>query len=334
MLIPKEDDLIAFMDKLEKSAGSDALQSASHDGGFATEGTNIQAQAKKMKKALVKGGMSPSEADVLVAKAFPPPQGDEEEDEPAKTKKGFGGSDDDDSMSADDDSGDAESSDGGSDDEQDDGNGGPPSKKGAPMKKSNQGAAQLASASTRENNLRKALVDENPDAGAVFDGVPVLAQLVESIDKMLSKSTSNGSNKRIVSDIRKSLDQVRTTQNAFNSKLAMGLSMIAARVINTENLVKSIADQPMVNNRAPSLRKSDILEPSFHGGEHHQIDGSVPQSPLYGVEFLKIQEALVEICMKGGADVTDITKFENSKGNLNMLPPAVLKQLEQRLCAA
>lgn len=324
---PTEDQLMAFLDTMEKSTGGgDALQSASHDGGFATEGTNIQAQAKKMQKALIKSGYSVKEANALVAKAFPP-GGDDDSSSEEEIEKG-----DDDSMSEEDTSGDE----GSDEDEGENGPPMPPMAKGK-MKKS-LGASQLDTASKRREHgaLRKALVEENPDMEGAFDAAPILMNLVTSIDNLVSRN-SGGINKSVVSDLRKSIQNVQTVQNAFNTKLAKGLSMIAQLVIDQGVLVKAMHDQPVVQNRAVTMRKSDVLEPGFHHGQtQFDSDAQAPQrSPLYGVEFLKIQEALVDICMKGqGATIDNVTMFENSKGDLNLLPPNVVKQLEQRLCAA
>lgn len=342
---PNEDELLAELDKLEKSTirkGGDALQNAPHDGGFATEGTNIQAKAKKMAKALIKQGYSKKLAKALAKKAFADDDSTMSSDDDSSVEKGEGYSSDDDSssvekamgsdddsMSSDDASGDDESSDGASSDEaSDDGS------SEAPMNKS-LGAAQLANASGKKGeSLRKAIVEEHPDMQGAFDAAPVLGQLIDSIDR-LAKKTS-GPSKKDLGDLRKSIVAIDNRQNSFNGKIAKALSMIAGRIIETENLVKKMASEPIANNRQPTLRKGDLHEPSFHGNDQAKIggDGGIGEpSPLQSVPYLQVQEWLTDLCMKGQAELMDITKFENSKGDLRLLPPNVIKQLEQR-CAA
>jgi hypothetical protein len=311
MAHPSEQELMAEVERLEKSMlakGGDALQNAPHDGGFATEGTNIQSKAtvKKALAALIKGGMSKEDAEKTVAalaKGFPPPGDGDDESSPEE-----GG---DDETSSPEEDGDGQSDE-------------------PPMGKS-LGAAQLANASSKtrkrgEDSIRKALTDEASNA---IDAVPVLGQLVDQIDKLAKSIGTKGD-----AELRKSVSDMKVTQDAFNQKMAKALTIIAKSVLDTNALVKAIESQPVLNNRAPSLRKSDIVEPHMHSNAQQQLVGGGDSSPLMNVEMLRIQEGLVDLVMKGLADPMDVTKFENSKGNFSMLPPNVVKQLEQRLCPA
>lgn len=340
---PNEDDLLAELDKLEKSTvvrkGGDALQDAPHDGGFATEGTNIQKQAKKMYKALVKSGYKKSVAKALALKAFSDADSDSDSDSgsdeaSSPMEKAMGG----DSMSSDDDSGDSESEDGESSDDDSSSEDESSDDASSPIGKST-GAAALANASkTRQpsDSLRKAIVEEHPDAQGAFDAVPILGQLIDSIDRVTKHG--GGLSKKDLGSIKKSISQVENNQRQFNGKLAKALSMIAGRVIETEAIVKKMASEPInTANRRPTLNKSDIQHPSFHHGETQQIvggEGGYEASPLSSVPYYDIQKALTELCMVNKAELMDVTKFENSKGDLRLLPPNVIKQLEDRLCPA
>jgi len=338
MANPSQDELLAELDKLEKSTlkkGGDALQNAPHDGGFATQGTNIQEKAKKMYKALRKGGFSKKEAKKAVYKAF----GDEESssDESSamsSVEKAIGSAD---SMSSDDASGDDESSDGtSSEDESSDES----SAMSSPMKKSTGAAAManaVAGAKPQEDSIRKALTDEHPDVAGALDAVPILGQLIDAIDRMAKGGGK--SSKKALGSIRKALVAESEARNDFNSRLAKALVHMTGRMIGIEDLVKKMASEPVnTGNRQPSLRKSDLQQPSFHDGGTQRITGGNGDpnqvSPLTQLPYLQIQEALTELCMKGGAELMDITKFENSKGDLRLLPPNVIEQLEKRLCAA
>jgi len=307
-----EQTLLAELERLEKGGatlqkGGDALQNQPHDGGFATEGTNIQSKAnvKKALAALVKGGMSEEEAKKTIE----------------SISKGMG---DDDSSSLPPDGDDETSSP--EEDTQVSGD--------APMQKS-LGAAQLANASSKrgskEETIRKSLSEETNN---VINAIPVLGELVKTIDT-LSKSVRGQGD----AELRKSVTEMRSTQQAFNDKVAKALSLIAKSVFETRELVKAIESQPIVQTRAPTLRKGDIVEPQFHGNDQNLIGGNgglTEASPLTNVPMLKIQEALVDICMKGGngVDVMDVTRFENSKGDLTQLPKHVVELLEKRLCSA
>lgn len=298
MANPNEDELMAELARLEKSTiskGGDALQNAPHDGGFATEGTNIQSKAN-VKKALMKGGMSEEDADKTIAlmKGF----GEDESSSPGEGDEGTS-SPDEDSESAE-----------------------------PPMEKS-LGAASLANASKKqskkEDSIRKSLSDETNEA---INAVPVLDALVKSIDK-LAKGAG------VDSEVRKSLGEMKATQDGFNKKVAAALTLIAKSQNEVMSLVKSIEAQPQAQ-RAPTIRKSEIVEPNFHDNGQGNIGGITTGtvSPLASVPMLDIQNALVDIVMKGGADPMDVTKFENSKGNFNLLPPNVVKQLETRFQTA
>jgi len=147
---PAEARLLASLETLEK--GGDALQDAPHDGGLATEGTNIQSSAKAMKKALrglMKGGMSRRKAEETLKALYAKSDDASSDDDVAKA-----GNDDDDSMSSDDDSGDGESA-GGGDDESDEGgesSSDQPAKGGKPFGKSH-GASQLANLRPRQRSV-------------------------------------------------------------------------------------------------------------------------------------------------------------------------------------
>lgn len=330
----EERRLLASLDKLEKgNAGGDPLQNASHDGGFATEGTNIQSKAKAMKKALkgmMKGGLSREEAESLI-KAMGAPDDDSSSDDEPVVK---GEPNDDDSMSADDDSGDAESDDGDDDAEsaEPEGFGKSTKKPSKPFSKSH-GASQLANASSQtrrnEGSIRKSVMDEHPGA---FDAAPVLGRLADSMDRVASRAS--GTDKKHLGKLQKSITEMHDMQSNFNRKVASVFVALVDKLSGVEDMVKSIHDAPVPNAAKPTLRKSQLREPSFGDGGVSAIDGSAPSSPLESLQFIEVQEALVDMCMKSQATLDDITKFENSKGDFNLLPPAVIAQLEKRLCAA
>ena len=324
-----EQELLAELDKLEKSTlnkGGDALQNAPHDGGFATQGTNIQAAAKakkKVLKALVKSGKTQEEAEALL-KAMSDSDDDSESDD--ETQKAFG---DDDDGSADDESGDDDES---SDDESDDEPKLPPKGK---LNKS-QGAAQLANASSRASRkggeIRKALTDDDDTANAV-DAVPILDKLIATLD-------NNGTvQKSELVSLRKAFGEVARSQSDFNSKTARALSILCGAVNETRTLVKSIADQPA--QRTPQLRKSDIRQPEFLGnnGTDFTQTSASPLQEMVSTNggLLKVQETLVDMCMKSevpSLTILDVTKFENAHGDFSVLPIEAVKRLEQRLFPA
>lgn len=306
--------------------GGDALQNAPHDGGFATQGTNIQSKAKAVKKAmkaLIKGGMSETDA--------------------AKIVKAIESNDDDDSSSdnVDDDTSspmpmaksvDADDDDSASDDESDD----------EEIEKSHRrGASQLSNASSRGKNsiggLRKALIEDDAANSAAIDAAPILAKLIDAIDN-LSRVDSRNITKSLqknsgMDDLRKSVQEGRQQQAVFQSQLAKAMPLLFSKMSAVEDMVKAIHDQPVANYGGNTLRKSDIREPSFNDGDTSGFDGSPRQSPLANVEFLKIQEALVDMCKSNHVDLLDVTRFENSR-NYDQLPSSVIKRLEAKLCSA
>lgn len=315
--MPTEQDLLHSLEALERgdlAKGGDALQNAPHDGGLATQGTNIQSK-KDVKKALdtlIKGGMSKQDAEVLVkrlAKGFEPGGDDGSGEDDAS------GADDSSSMPPD---GDDDTS--------------------SPMEKSiRAGAAQLQNASRKpkrgEGTLRKGLSDDANDA---VDAAPILAQLVAGIEQLASKQP-----KLDTSDLRKSIDGIQTSQKQIAGALKGALSLIFDRITNLDTIVKSMADQP-APQRPNTLQKGNLSHPSF-GDTSGSIEGltngggyDANQSALRSVPMLDIQNELVEMCMKSTAGLTvdDVTKFENSHGNLNLLNPNVIKALEQRFCPA
>lgn len=240
----------------------------------------------------------------------------------------------DDAMSAEDESGDSAS--GGDDESSDDGD----SASDEASKKfgKSHGAAQLANASSqtrrqRDGNLRKALVDETPNAEGLFDAAPILGKLVDSIDK-LAGGQPDQHDRQILKSMRKSVRELGANQGAFNTKIAKALVMMFERLDETRDMVKAMHDTPVPNARGTTLRKSDIREPQFGNGDTTGIDGRLPESALSGVEVLKIQEQLYEMCTKSMVTLDDVTKWENSRYDFNMLPTAVVQQLEKRLCSA
>lgn len=329
-----EKKLLKSLETLEK--GGDALQNAPHDGGFATEGTNIQSKAlKKALRGLMKGGMSKEEAEQTLKALYA--KSDDASSDDESVEKGM--DDDSDSMSAGDDSGSGEGGDESSDDESAEADSSSMQK----SKKVNKstGASQLANASSRHpqraktSDLRKALTDEDPHAGEAFDAAPILGKLIDAIDRAV-KGNANGdeiakSMKRV---IRKSVAEAHEAQNAFNRKVAKGFELLFGRLDEMNDMVKSMHDQPVPNNRRTNLRKSDVVERDFGTTSRAAIDGTEEPSPLHNVEMMKIQNALCEMVMKGEADFLDVTKFENAKGNLAILPPEVVQRLEKRLCPA
>jgi hypothetical protein len=328
MALPTEDELKTALDGLEQSTirkGGDALQNAPHDGGFATQGTNIQTKTaiKKATATFMAKGMNKADAKKAAQELVKALMTSDDEDSDDDAAKAFGN---------DDASSDAESDAGGSDDDSSSDD----DAAASPMSKST-GASQLAGAGgggTRNgDSLRKALTDENPDAGTTIDAVPILGQLIDSIDRMTKRG--GATSPKALGEIRKSLADLHSVQNSFNGRVAKALVLMGARVISTEAMVKKIHDEPVnAGNRTPTLRKGELRDPPLHDNDTQRIEGGAPSSPLGGVEYLKVQGALVDLCMKGLADPMDITKFENSKGNFALLPANVVKQLEQRLCPA
>jgi len=134
--------------------------------------------------------------------------------------------------------------------------------------------------------------------------------------------------------MRKSITEFGDNQKAFNSKIAKALVMIVEKLGSTEDLVKAIHDQPVPNQQGSTLRKANVREPQFRNGDTSGIDGSELGSPLENVEFIAIQEALTDMCLKSqGVSLDEITKFENTH-DFSMLPKAVVQKLEQKLCSA
>lgn len=328
--------LLKSLESLEK--GGDALQDAPHDGGFATEGTNIQSLAKaKVMKALVKSGMSKADAEETIKAMYVKSDDASSDGDSESVTKGG----DDDSMSADDESGSDDQS--GGDDESGEESGAdsssmPSLKKGKKVSKST-GAAQLANASSRQSqkpdDLRKALVDGDPRMAEAFDAAPILGKLIDSIDRMAkSGGASDELRKSMRRVIRKSIDASTAKQEVFNRKVAKGFELLFDRLATMTDLVKAIHDTPVANNRTGNLRKSDTVERDFGTTDTSRIDGSEPISPLQNVDLLRVQEALFQMCIKGEADILDVTKFENSRGNLSLLPKQVVERLEKQLCSA
>lgn len=319
--------LVAELDNLEKSLlqkGGDALQNAPHDGGFATQGTNIQTAAKakkKILKGLLKGGMSKKAAEKLM-KGMDESSSSSDDSSSDEVEKGL--------PSDDDSSGDDESSDDESVDESDDESVDVP-----PMKKST-GAAQLANVtSTREKKrggeIRKAFGEEEERN---IDAVPILDKLIRTLD------TNGTLQKSELVTLRKSLEKSAASQATFNTKAVQAFIVLGQKVNELMTLTKSIADQP-IQPRQPQLRKGDVRQPEFHG--NNGSDWTQPEeSPLEDLAksisgMFKIQEVLVDMVMKGdvpGLTAMDVTKFENAKGDFSILPKEVVKRLNNRLFPA
>lgn len=307
---------------LEKGATlrkGDALVEHPHDGGFATEGTNIQTLAKNQSnavKALMKGGMSKSDATKMV-KAL------------AKS--------DDDSMSEDDDSGssddgDADSMSSDMDSSSDEGGEMPPMMKGKKVSKS-LGASKLDASSRREKtgrSLRKSMMEENPDLENAIDVTPILGQFVTHLEALANKSDDGSS----FATLRKSIAATQHQQMAFNTRLAKAMTIIGESIMQVSNLVKAMANEPAPRNL--QLKKSQIVQPSFQTDNTSLAESLTGggESPLSQIAPMVIQDALVDMCMKSesGVSAMMVTNFENARCNLSMLPPNVLKTLEQKLC--
>lgn len=306
----EEEALLKALDDLEKHSvrkGGDALQNAPHDGGFASEGTNIQAKAKAAKAAMMKGGMSEEEADAIL--------------------KGIGGGGDDDAMSSDDsasDDGDEMTS---SPDEE-----APPMAK-SKMKKSTTGAAQLANASSSRKSgdtLKKALVDENPQMEGAIDALPILGKFIDQLAKTNQLTDASART------LKKSLDAIAQANTDFNTRMAKSQVAAFDRFNALEAKLDKLLSEPVANNRSGNIRKSDIVQPQFHDGNASSFGGpgAEERSPLFEMEPMKIQKALVDLAMEGKVDVMEVTKFENEHCNIATLPPQIRKSLEAKLCPA
>jgi hypothetical protein len=136
--------------------------------------------------------------------------------------------------------------------------------------------------------------------------------------------------------VRKALSETQEAQSAFNRKVAKGFELLFGRFNDMSDMVKSMHDQPVPNERRGNVRKSEVVERDFGTTDTSRIDGSEPISPLHNVELIKVQEALYQMCIKGeaGLDFLDVTKFENSRGNFSILSSEVIKRLEKRFCSS
>jgi hypothetical protein len=343
-----EQRLMEVLSGLERrgglAKGGDALQNAPHDGGFATEGTNIQAKAKAKKamrkaiKAMVAKGIDPAEAEKLV-KAI---RGEEDEDEDSSSPVAKGGDDEssDEDMASEDDGGEGE----GGDDE----SSALPSQAKPPIAKDavgkSLGAAQLANSTQshrEQESLRKSLSD---DDNKMVDATPVLGMIIKSFDGLTNqvREALSGGGKRVKGDrkLRKSFANYEKRQYGFNDNVAKALGIICGQVDELRGVIVKMANEPVHVNRN-QLQKGNLHQPDFNASTH-EIDGRqynpMEQSPLIanGISLMAIQNTLADLCMKsGGKEVSldDVTKFENTQ-DLNMLPPNVVRQLENRLCPA
>lgn len=302
------DRLDAALSELEESIQKgDPLQDQPHDGGLATQGTNIQSRADAKKaaaKALTDSGMSKADADKVLKmlSASDMGSGEGEDDEEPSGRD----------MESDEDEEDADA---------------------IKARK-----AKKAYKSEPDPDLKKALVDENPDNEKLFNVAPFLEQLVGQLGRM------SGNTQQQVDSLTKSLDTATKRQGDFNVRLAKGLvNIVGALNDQYQSLnekIEKILNQPVPNGRQTAVvRKSDVQQPNFGGPQFREPganDGRNPNeaSPLLQVDYLVIQRKLADYVMKGGLDPIEVTKFENDKGNFNVLPPAIVKRLEQDLCSS
>lgn len=302
-----EDELLKALDSFESSLakGGDALQNAPHDGGLATEGTNIQSKAEAKKAiaaALVKAGHKNPD-DILKMLSASDMGSDEDEDD---DNDGEGPGD--------------------SDEGEDDAPPPPPMAKGK-VKKST-GAAALQGATQAGSSIIKAM-DADDDTREMVDVQPFLKKLVEAI------AASDDSLRSGVARLVKGLGAQQSQSNNFQKSVAQAFVLMSNRLDDLQNIVKKMADQPVPGGRTPTVRKGDIQNPDFNS-DPNQLMGreDANASPLLALPVMKIQNELVDMAMKGHVDIMDVTKYENSNGNLGVLPPNVVKSLEAKLCPA
>jgi hypothetical protein len=292
--------LAALESNLQK--GGDALQDAPHDGGFATEGKNIQSRDEAKKSivdALVAKGHSKEEASrlmkMLSASDMGSEEGDDEDEDSEEEEEGAPAP-----M--------------------------PPSmEKGKKTKKS---LVNDLIASSTPAGIRKSLVDEEPDAEQALDAAPFLQGLIDTMAKSL------GQHSGAIGGIAKAVLQSNAKQGDFNARLAKGIITLSGQLSTLQKSLDKIAAQPVPNVRGTSLTKSHVVEPDMHDGNTAAFDGrQVDQrSPLFGMSRQKIENALVDLVTKGGADAMEVTKFEQNGYNLATLPPNLFKALEATLC--
>lgn len=313
-----EDTLLKGLSELEEeiAKGGDPLQNQPHDGGFATEGTNIQTRAKKMQKALAAQGI-----EVSIEKA-------------RKMAKMMSATD----MGTDEGEGEEE---GGEGEEemtmskvwQDHG---PASKAkksgrrgygGGTAAKSTGAADKLAAASGDEGEeFKKALTDENPEVEQMLDVSEFLSSFVDTIAKSHAATTSS------VEELAKALVDERSSRVGFNTKVAKALVGIGNELRETRELLNQVMEQPVTPQRRAVLHKADVVQPPL-SPQQPPSDGNPEMTPLHQVPYLKVQEALVKKCIEDKSiDPMVVTKFENAKGDFRVLPRGIVKALEQELC--
>lgn len=305
------DELMKAVQQLEADVKKgDPLQDAPHDGGLATEGKNIQSrdEAKKAIEAiLAKGGYNKSQKARLLKMLSATDMESGDGDEP----------------------GDDDGDEGGGEDDEDE-KPMPTAMKGKIKKGAiDSGVAQLAHATT--GDLKKAIIDHDESNENVFDATPFLDGLVKSLGAQLADAKAG------TAVLYKALLDDRATQKQFRGTLAKAFSLLDEKLTDISDRIQKIENQPVPNSRPTTVRKSDVVQPDFRNQGHAPGDegGDNEPSPLYGVEYLKIQEALVDMVMKGEIqDSMNVTKFENAKGDLRVLDPKIVKALEKRLCAA
>lgn len=300
-----EEELLQTFGELEKAAlkKGDALADAPHDGGFATEGENIQSKAgvkKAVAKAVEDGTLSKAQAAKLLKMMSASDAGDEDEE---------GGDEDEDTESM-------------------------KSKKKS-VSKSDVAARRLAAASGEldedaGSDLRKALVDEVPEAEKMMDASDFVKGLVD----VTAKSVSGF--KATVEELAKSLSEGQAYQRDYNTRLAKGLVQVAKALSDVDQKLEKLLNAPVAPQaRQLTVAKSDVLQPQFGGVSSQeakeQSTFDFANSPLNNVPLLRIQEALVAKAEQRQLDPMAITNFELTK-DFRALPEKVLKALEAELC--
>lgn len=284
----------------EKLAKGDALQDQPHDGGLATQGTNIQSKAdakKAVEKALAAQGMSKATADTLLKMlSASDMESGEGEDEPPEASSPMDSEDEDENDAMD--------------------------------------KSKKAKKSTSQD-LRKSLIDADSRNEEVLDIAPFLGDFVGKFDQM-SKATNSrvdGLAKALTDNQKMSSDfNVRLAK-----AMELLFDNVSTRFDLLQKKVEDIAAQPVPNASRGLVRKSDIQQPQFNGGpamrdDVNNLQNNVDVSALQRIDYLKVTSTLADYAIKGFCDPLEVIKFENSRGDFTQLPTKVLQQLTQDLC--
>lgn len=282
---PSEASLLKALDVLEKAASIPA-EMKDADGGFATEGDGDELQ------------VSASEGEPKVKKARKAID-DESSEGPE--------------MSADDDESEASA-------EESDEASAPPMqlKKKKMVSKAEEtpneehSAAETSSpklTKKSQSSIKKSLMED--------EGNRELVEASSFLESLVDQTSDS------VVALAKSLEQTRTDQNSFNSKMAK--AMIALGSLTQEQgqeirkLRKALANTPYIPQHRTALSKSEIEEREFTGNRDNDS--------LSDSAFHKALNQLTELAMRGTVPAAVVTDFELSK-SLAALPNDVRAQIQ------